>query len=262
MAGFYRMLFGGVVLLAALALLKGRLWQGKRHFLLSFCCSAIFTLDLVLWHRSIYYVGPGLATLLSGFQVFFFVSCGVFLLKEKVKPTLLFSLLLAIVGLYLMVGVDWHLLTPQYKWGVIFGLITALCYAAYVLILRRIQDEKGALSPHNLSTLALITLINIILMAGIALYSRESFIIPDAQSWLALLGYGLISQVLAWVLICAGIVTVPAAQISLILILQPSLSMIWDILFFQRPMPQEEILGVIMILAGLYLGTRPDRKPR
>lgn len=66
-AGFYRMLFGGIVLLLIVGILRIPLWQGKSHFLSALSCSLLFTLDLVLWHRSIYYVGPGLATLLSSF---------------------------------------------------------------------------------------------------------------------------------------------------------------------------------------------------
>jgi drug/metabolite transporter (DMT)-like permease len=146
--------------------------------------------------------------------------------------------------------------------GVIFGLITAICYAAYLLILRKTQAGRTDLSERNLATLTLITLLNLFFMACLAVITRESFNIPDAQSWLALLGYGVISQALAWVLICAGMAKVPLSQVGLLLILQPALAFIWDLLFFGRPTPPEEFIGVILVIFGIYLGTSYSSPPQ
>jgi drug/metabolite transporter (DMT)-like permease len=187
-AGFYRMLFGAVVLLLALIICKVPLWQGRAHFMWAFFCSFLFTLDLVLWHRSIYYIGPGLATLLSSCQIFLLVDFEFFVLKEKIPFQLMLGIILAMVGLYCIVGIDWHTLAPHEKTGVFLGLFTALCYAAYVLILRKIQPGAGELSLKNLATLTLITLLNLGLMGGVALVCKESFMIPDTQSWWVLLG--------------------------------------------------------------------------
>lgn len=252
--GFYRMLFGGIVLCIAAKAMKGRLWQGRTHFLLALSCGAIFSLDLILWHRSIKYIGPGLATLLSNLEVFFLAGFSIVILKEKVTPKLAASVLMATIGLYLIFGIDWHMSEPHYKIGIFFGLITALCYAAYVLILRKILS-KEAFSVGNLSTLALITLINMFIMGITALLTRESFEIPDTQSWLALLGYGFIPQVLAWVFISAGLSKISPLQVGLVLILQPVLAFVWDIIFFARYTPCIEILGIILSVGGIYLGT-------
>ncbi|MDD5503832.1 MAG: DMT family transporter [Candidatus Omnitrophica bacterium] len=253
--GFYRMLFGGVFLFAITKAMKGRLWQGSKHFLLVLSCGSIFSIDLILWHRSILYVGPGLATLLSSLQVFFLAGFSIFLLKERITPKLAVAVSVAIAGLFMIFGVDWHTLGDHHKIGIFFGLITAICYAAYLLILRKIVFNEGAFSVNNLATLTMITITNMLIMGAAALYSGESFAIPDTQSRLALLGYGIIPQVLAWVFIAVGLSRISPMQVGLILILQPVLAFVWDIIFFARHTPPIEIFGVIAVIGGIYLGT-------
>src|SRR5690606_28025540 len=69
-SAFYRMAFGGIMLLGCLFALG--LWRRLRWSDIGWLTlpALAFALDLGLWHRSILYVGPGLATLLGNFQVF------------------------------------------------------------------------------------------------------------------------------------------------------------------------------------------------
>lgn len=253
--GFYRMLFGGIVLFAITKSMRGRLWQGRRHFVLALSCGLIFSLDLILWHRSILYIGPGLATLLSSLQVFFLAGFSILILKEKITLKSVFSVLLAVAGLFMIFGIDWHVLDSLHKLGIFFGLVTAACYAAYLLLLRRIVSKKGTFLVNNLATLTLITITNMFIMGIASVLFKESFSIPDTQSWLALLGYGIFPQVLAWIFISAGLSRISPLHAGLILILQPVLAFVWDIIFFARYTPFLEILGVVVSLSGIYAGT-------
>ena len=46
--------------------------------------------------------------------------------------------------------------------------------------------------------------------------------------------------------VCAGIA----------LLLQPTLSFVWDVAFFARPMSAKELLGAAIALFAIYLGSR------
>ncbi|MFQ3334630.1 MAG: drug/metabolite transporter (DMT)-like permease, partial [Woeseiaceae bacterium] len=46
------------------------------------------------------------------------------------------------------------------------------------------------------------------------------------------------------------------AEVGIVLLLQPSLSFIWDILFFNRSIVLIESLGVLMVLFAIYLGSK------
>ena len=253
MAGFYRTLFGGLMLSALLIIRRKPLFRGTRSTLLFLVCGLFFALDLTLWHRSIHYVGPGLATLLSNFQVFFLAVFGITALGEKFTWKLAFSIPLAMTGLYLLVGVNWNVLGATYKAGVLLGLGTALFYSVYILTLRK--SQSGSPKGSSLSVIAVISLFTALIMGTEAWVQGESFFIPDLRSWMALLGYGLMGQVLGWVILSKGLPKVEASSAGLILLLQPTLSFVWDIVLFSRPVMPVEMIGAIIALAAIYLGT-------
>jgi len=250
-AGFYRTLFGGLILAGVLWARRDRLSCGRRHFLLAAACSVFFALDLSFWHRSIHSVGPGLATLLSNFQVFFVGAFGIAILGERPTWRLGIAIPSALFGLYLLVGPEWGQLPATYKLGVSFGLITAVCYAGYILMLRKTTME----SSNTLRTMMSVSFICAVLMGLEAGVQGESFMIADSATFFALLGYGIISQVLGWVLISSGLSKVAASRAGLVLLLQPTLAFVWDVLFFNRPIQAIEFLGATLALTAIYLGT-------
>ena len=148
---------------------------------------------------------------------------------------------------------DWSVLDPDYKLGVLLGLLTALSYSSYLLILRKLQSLKEDVSPF--SAIAIISLSTSALLAVRMIFEGESFAIPDMESWASLIAYGVIGQVLGWVFISRGITRVDASRAGLVLLLQPSLSFIWDILFFSRPTGHMEIVGCIVAISAIYMGS-------
>lgn len=253
MAGFYRVLFGGLILLAANSIKRDRLWYGFHHFSIVLACVIFFTLDLTFWHRSILYVGPGLATLLGNFQVFFLAGFGIVVFGERLTVKTAVSIFLAMTGLYLVVGLRWHELGSEYRLGIIFGLLTALCYSGYLLTLRK--SQTGSDAPTSLAIMTLISLLTTLVMGVEAWGQQETFHIPDLRSLAALAGYGLGSQACGWLLIAKGLLKVEISIGGLVLLLQPALAFIWDILFFGRPTVPAELLGAALALFAIYLGT-------
>lgn len=239
----------------AIAWLAG-IMPGARTLALLAVAALFFALDLFLWHRSILYVGPGLATLLANFQVFLLAAIGVVVLREKVRARFWFAVLLAVVGLWLLVGANWSVFDDRYRSGVWFGLGTAGAYAGYLLTMRRAQSGAKALLPE--SALAWNCMLCAIFLAMQVLAEGSSFAIPDAKTWAALLAYAAIAQVLGWLLIVRAMPHLPASVVGLLLLLQPSLAFVWDVLLFARPMTAMDVLGVALSLVGIFLGTTRD----
>jgi len=251
-SAFYRVLFGGMFLLTAACWKKEITWKGWDRLLLGLLCGLILAFDLFLWHKSIHYIGPGLATILGNFQVFLLAALGVLFMGEKVSPKFFFAILMAILGLFLVVGVQWNQLENQYKTGVYLGLATAVAYTAFLLALRKLQS--GQTETITFYGMMLVSFAAAFFLGIQAVYSGESFIIPDIQSWTALLLLGLTSQGIGWILISNALPRVRASFAGLILLLQPSLAFIWDVLFFQRETSAVNWLGVIMAITAIYLG--------
>ena len=259
-SAFYRVLFGGLFLLIATCWKKELTWKGRQRLQLGLLCGVFLALDLFLWHQSIHYIGPGLATILGNFQVFLLAGLGVIFMGEKVSSRFFFVIIMAILGLFLVVGIQWNQLGSQYKTGVYLGLATAVAYTAFLLSLRKLQaGQSEAITFYGMMLVSFATAIFLGLQA---VYSGDSFVIPDIQSWAALLLLGLTSQGIGWILISNALPRVRASFAGLILLLQPSLAFIWDILFFQRPTSVVNWIGVIMAITAIYLGTAQQSDDR
>ena len=132
-SAFYRVFFGGVFLMAILIARREALWRGWHCMKLSLLAAIFFALDLYTWHRSIAYVGPGLATILGNFEVFLVPVVGVILFGERLNLRFVLSLPLAVAGLFMIVGIDWEQLSPDYRIGIYYGLSTALFYTGFLI---------------------------------------------------------------------------------------------------------------------------------
>lgn len=86
------------------------------------------------------------------------------------------------------------------------------------------------------------------------LYTNDSFAIPDTKSLLSLLGLGLFSQTIGWVLIANAMPKIRASFTGLILLLQPSLAFIWDVILFNRATSTINWIGVLITLTAIYMG--------
>lgn len=255
-SAFYRMFFGGVMLAALLAMRRRLRGFAAVDVLWLLVPALAFCVDLMLWHRSIRDIGPGLATLVANFQVFIMAVVGVLFYRERLHVRFVFGVALALVGLWLLVGVGWSSFTPQFRLGVYFGLLTGVAYAVYLLSLRMAQLRRSGLDPMR--ALCLNSLLAAAMLAVAVFAEGDSFAIPDAQSWAALVGLGLFGQVLGWVLIAQAMPQLPASLVGLLLLLQPALSFVLDVLLFGRPTSAEDWIGLALSLLGIFIGsTRP-----
>jgi drug/metabolite transporter (DMT)-like permease len=250
---FYRMVFGGAILLVIVLVGRGRLRLDRQSLLLAAAAALSFAFDMTMWNRSIRLVGPGLATILVGCQVFPMAGIGLVFGREKLTWRLGLAVPLAIVGLAMIVGVDWRIGSAGFRTGVVFGLASACCYTGYLVALRRLQHGAGL--GERVSNMATVSVCCAAFLGIIALVQREGFRIPNASSLGLLVSLGVIGQVLAWVLMSGGLPRVRRSLAGLVLLLQPLLASVWDVLFFRHPVTILQGAGAVVTLFAIYLGT-------
>lgn len=253
-AAFYRMLFGGIALAVITKVRRETLWFGWQAMLPAIIAAFWFALDLLFWHRSIRFVGPGLATLLANFQVFLLALAGVMLYRERLHWRLLVGIPLAFVGLVLLVAPEWLSLGERYRLGVILGLVTAVCYAAYTLTLR--ASRLKSVVASNYANMAVLSLSCAVMLIPITLGMGETLAIPRWQDFGWLLAYGLAAQVIGWQLISHGLPKLNASTVGLVLLLQPVSAFVWDFLWFERELLLVQFIGAGLALAAIYLGSQ------
>jgi drug/metabolite transporter (DMT)-like permease len=253
-SAFYRCAIGAAVLAAFFFGTRRALWARGQGVWMLALAALFFALDLVAWHRSILYVGPGLATLLANFQAFVLALAGVLVFGQPMRWWAMLAIPLAFIGLGMIIGFDWRGLGEQDQRGIVYGLLTALFYSGYLLSLRRARFAAPARTPAG--DLTLVSIGSALLLAATARVEGASLAVHNAADASLMLAYGVTGQVLGGVLISSALAFVSAARVGLILLLQPILSYVWDIWFFDHPMTPVQMTGAVIALIAIYVGSR------
>ncbi|WP_300462528.1 DMT family transporter [Desulfobacula sp.] len=258
-SAFYRVFFGSLFLMGACLIKKEFKHRSLKKNFLAVVCGLLFALDLWAWHLSIQYVGPGLATILANFQVFILSIVGFLVFKEKVGISFVLSLPLAFFGLFLIIGMDIDQLNRNYVIGIVFGMAAAVFYSLFLLLLRQLQSNTADFSLFYY--LMVLSVACSFFLGGKIYMSGGSFAVPDMITLASLFCLGFFIQFAAWVMISNVLPKVKASYAGLILLLQPALSFVWDVLFFNRQTGIPGWMGVIIVLMAIYLGMTATDKP-
>jgi drug/metabolite transporter (DMT)-like permease len=172
------------------------------------------------------------------------------LLHERLRGRTLAAIPISLGGVVLISGVVGPAAYGRNPGlGVLYGLVTALSYAGFLLTLRRgSADLRRVAGPLTDAT--------VVAALGSALFGAafgELDVTPSlrAQGWLVLLA--LSSQALGWLVIAMSLPRLPAALTSVLLTLQPVLSVLFAAAILGEAPSTLQLLGVAGVLASLVL---------
>jgi drug/metabolite transporter (DMT)-like permease len=169
-------------------------------------------------------------------------------LGERVQTRILLALPLVCSGVLLISGaLESGAYGENPTRGVMYGLLTGLTYAGFILVLRQAGSDLRRTAGPLFDTTLVSTVVAVI--AGVAV--GEADLVPawPAHGWLILLA--LSSQVLGWLLIAASLPRLPAALTSVTLTIQPVGSVLLGMVLLGEDPSALQLAGVACILAGL-----------
>jgi drug/metabolite transporter (DMT)-like permease len=244
--------------LAVLAVYERRRFGPRpaRERTIALGAGVFFAADLVFWHHAIGDVGAGLATVLANTQVVFVAVIAWAVLDERPERAVLVAVPVVMAGVVLISGVfGAGAYGDDPALGVVFGLLTAVSYAGFLLVLRRgnrdVRRPAGPLFDATLSG-AIVSL-----LAGLVLGDVNVLPSWPAHGWLILLA--LTSQVAGWLLISVSLPRLPAAMTSVLLTLQPAGSVLLGIVLLSEAPSTWQLAGVAVILCGMLVTTTGGR---
>lgn len=223
---------------------------------LALVAGVFFAADLVSWHHAIGAVGAGLATVLANLQVVVVALAAWASLGERPDASLAMAIPVALAGVVLISGV---LETGAYgedpALGVVFGVITALSYAGFLLLLRQGGSDLRRPAGPLADATAVATVASA--LAGWATHDLDLVPSWPAHGWLLALALG--SQVVGWLLISVSLPRLPAAVTSVLLLVQPVVAVAAGVAILGEAPSALQLLGVALILSGVLAAARSRR---
>jgi drug/metabolite transporter (DMT)-like permease len=257
-AAFFRCVYA-LPVLAVLAWLERRLygtrsWRDRR---LAWAAGVFFAADLTFWHHSIAAVGAGLATVLGNTQVVFVALLAWAALGERPSDRSLKAIPVVFAGVILISGVVGSgAYGDDPALGVVFGLLTGITYALFLLILRHGSGAERRPAGPLFDATASAALFSAI--GGIAVGDIDWAPGPESQAWLVLLA--LSSQVLGWLLISVSLPRLPAVLTSIVLMLQPVSTVFLGAVLLREAPSAVQLVGVVIVVAGVAVATVRPRE--
>jgi drug/metabolite transporter (DMT)-like permease len=218
-----------------------------------------FAGDLTFWHHAIEYVGAGLATVLGNLQVLVVGVVAWLVFGERPSRATLVAVPIVLAGVVLISGVVGSgAYGADPALGVVLGIATALCYAGYLLVIRRGgRDPRRPAGPVAIATVS-----TALVATAVGLVVGDLDLTPSIESlgWLALLG--LTSQSLGYLFISISLPRLPAVVTSIILLVQPVITVGLTIVLLDERPSLAQLVGVAFVVGGIAIATVPLARVR
>ena len=246
--GFYRLLISTILFTPLFIRQQKQLEPINKKYLIFPLFAGIFTaFDFAFWNSSLKYTTAANATLLGNTSPLWVALFAFFILREKLRRSFWFGLIIALAGAALVMGSDF-LLHPTLGLGDLMASAAAIFYASYQL-----TTQRGRKYIDPFRYIWLIGVSATISMFIMNLSLGNSFTGYSTQTWVIFFVTAIVSQMIGYLAISYALGHLPASVVSPKLIGQPILTTILAIpMLGEIPNPIQWIGGAIA-LAGIYM---------
>ena len=246
--GFYRLLISTILFTPLFIRQQKQLEPINKKYLIFPLFAGIFTaFDFAFWNSSLKYTTAANATLLGNTSPLWVALFAFFILREKLRRSFWFGLIIALAGAALVMGSDF-LLHPTLGLGDLMASAAAIFYASYQL-----TTQRGRKYIDPFRYIWLIGVSATISMFIMNLSLGNSFTGYSTQTWVIFFVTAIVSQMIGYLAISYALGHLPASVVSPTLIGQPILTTILAIpMLGEIPNPIQWIGGAIA-LAGIYM---------
>ena len=214
----------------------------------------IFSLDFASYHSAVNWIGTGIGTLIGNSQVLIVTLMSWWLFGERPNRYIIFSLPIVMIGLFLISGILDDDPYGEYPVrGVIAGIFTAIFYSAFLIIYRFANRELApAVNLQFDSTVG--CALGLLILSFLPLQSIHVEPIdfqPSLPTHGWLLALAILSQVMGWLAIAYSLPRLPAAHTSFAILLQPTFTILWGIIFLSESPSFQQGIGMFLILGSI-----------
>ncbi|MDQ0476159.1 DMT family transporter [Chryseobacterium sp. MDT2-18] len=254
-SAFYRMAIATAILLP-FALYKNKLkLENVKMLLPIMVCGVLFASDIAVWNISIQNSSATQATLLTNLSPIWVGIFSFVFLSYRPRKSFWIGTLIALIGMTVFVGIDVIL---ELKLDVAFflGILSGLLYALYILVSKRLLEQLEVITFITYSMIfstVFLFIINVV-------FGEQFFGFSD-KAWVSLVIQGVVCQLIAWLLISYATQNMRATRVSLSLLSQAIFATILAAVFVNEKITVVQMVGSIIILAGIATTFYEKRKP-
>jgi drug/metabolite transporter (DMT)-like permease len=248
-AAFFRTLYA-LPLLIVITRLSGRAVRPRRERLMAFGAGMLLAVDLTLWHTAIDLIGAGLATVLANVQVVWVGLVAWLLFSERPSRVAFVVVPVVLAGVAMISGLGQEdAFGEDPVLGTIVGLIAGIVYASFLLLFRQSNRARGRPAAPLLDATAGAVLGSAIIGLFDAGFSLE--VTWPAHGWL--LALAVVAQTLGWLFISVALPRLAALETSVMLLLQPALTIVWARILLTETLSVLQWAGVAVVMGGVLV---------
>lgn len=252
--GFYRFLFATILIFAYGFFTKKIKYLSFKELAIISIPGLCFGTDIALWHSSIIFTSIAHATLFVNTAPLYVCILGYLLFKDKLNNLFLISLLISLLGVYVLVSNNPNFLGSYLSFGDLLALLAAFFYAGYLLSINKLSDK------FNTFNLIFYSSLFACIPFGLAsLFELDNAIPYSIFGWFNFLGQAIFVQILGQGLVIYGLSKIRPQLSSLLLLFQPITATILGAYFFSETLLIGQLIGVIILLLGIYLAGLSER---
>ncbi len=230
----------------------------RRQRLIAYAAGLILAGNHAAWHAAIELMGAGLATVVGSTHVVIMMAVGWLLLGQRPSRLGIATAPVVMVGVVLISGVVG--VQPQGAdpvRGVLFGILMATCYVAFLLLLRH-AGVSGSAPVGTLRDATVGAVVGSLLLVPL---DPRFTLAPSwpAHGWLLALALG--AQVLGWLVISSNLARVEAWQSSILLVMEPAATVLWAYMIFGETFSPTQALGLLLVFGGVAAIALSRRRP-
>lgn len=211
----------------------------------------VLAIHFACWITSLRYASVGVSTLLVCTTPIWTETFAV-ARTRRVRPAVLTSMLFALAGVAIVIGMPDGRETPL---GIGLALVGAVAIAAYLVIVRGCDSRYGTIAvvarTYPIAGLCL-------LAATIALHDP----LPPAGAsgaWAGIFAMALISQLFGHTALNAAIRDLSATLVATVSLVEPAVAALLAAVLFGERLPPGTLAGAAIVLIGIAIAVRAER---
>jgi drug/metabolite transporter (DMT)-like permease len=250
-SAFYRMFIAAIVLWPILLLSRVRLGEISRNaYMLAGLGGVFFAGDVGLFNTAVMHTSAGSATFLANNSPLV-VGLLTWAITHKI-PSGRFWTALAIAssGAWLIVSVDARHAASESS-ADLLAVGASVCFALYLLATERLRRDIDTRVLVAVSATA-----SAAVLAMLAMAAHVSLAIPSKQAFAAVLGLGLVCQLVGYFCLTYALGHLPVTVTSVVLLAGAPLTALFALLLLGERIAPLQIAGGMFVIVGVWIVSR------